>query len=98
MKTPADCSSLGDVRGAIDHVDEQILALLGLRADYVRSAARFKSNEAAVAAPERQAAMLQVRRGWAEREKLDPDFIERLYRDLVAYFIAREMEHWKAGN
>lgn len=36
--------------------------------------------------------MLQVRRGWAQRERLDPDFIERLYRDLVSYFIAREME------
>ena len=98
MKTPTDCNSLTDVRSAIDQVDEQIIALLGLRGDYVRSAARFKSSEAEVAAPERQAAMLQVRRGWARREKLDPDFIERLYRDMVGYFIDREMEHWKAGN
>jgi isochorismate pyruvate lyase len=98
MKTPTDCNSLADVRSGIDHIDEQIVALLGLRADYVRSAARFKSSEADVAAPERLAAMLQVRRGWAEREKLDPDFIETLYRDLVAYFIACEREHWKAGN
>lgn len=96
MKTPTDCNSLSDVRSAIDHLDEQIVALLGLRADYVRSAARFKSSEADVAAPERQAAMLQARRAWAQREKLDPDFVERLYRELVAYFIAREMEHWKA--
>jgi isochorismate pyruvate lyase len=98
MKTPTDCNSLAEVRSAIDHVDEQIVALLGMRADYVRSAARFKSSEADVAAPERLAAMLRVRRGWAEREKLDPDVIERLYRDLVAYFIDREMEYWKAGN
>jgi isochorismate pyruvate lyase len=98
MKTPTDCASLGDVRSAIDHVDEQIIALLGLRADYVRAAARFKTSESAVAAPERQAAMFKVRREWAEREKLDPEFIEGLYRLLVAYFIAREMEHWKAGR
>lgn len=97
MKTPTDCNSLADVRSSIDHVDEQIVALLGLRADYVRSAARFKSSEADVAAPDRLAAMLQVRRGWAEREKLDPEFIERLYRLLVAYFIDREREHWKNG-
>ena len=97
MKTPTDCNSLSDVRSAIDHVDEQIVALLGLRADYVRSAARFKSSEADVAAPDRLAAMLQVRRDWAQREKLDPDFVESLYRAVVTYFIGREMEHWKAG-
>jgi len=98
VKTPTDCNSLADVRSAIDHVDLQIVALLGLRADYVRSAARFKSSEADVAAPDRLAAMLQVRRAWAEREKLDPGFVEKLYRDLVAYFIDCEREHWKAGN
>ena len=98
MKTPTDCNSLTDVRSAIDHVDQQMVALLGLRADYVRSAARFKSSEAEVAAPERLAAMLQVRREWAQRENLAPDFIEGLYRFLVAHFIEREKEHWMAGN
>jgi isochorismate pyruvate lyase len=98
MKTPADCNSLADVRAAIDHVDEQIVALLGLRGDYVKSAARFKPNEAAIAAPERRAAMIHARRSWAERERLDPDFIEKLYRELVAHFIAREREHWHAGQ
>ena len=98
MKTPTDSTSLADVRGAIDHVDEQIVALLSLRADYVRAARRFKTSEQAVAAPERQAAMLQVRRGWAQREGLDPAFIERLYREIVAYFVAHEMEHWRAGS
>jgi isochorismate pyruvate lyase len=96
MKTPTDCASLTDVRTAIDHVDEQILALLGLRAAYVRAAAPFKASVVAVAAPERQAAMLHVRRQWAEREGLDPDFVEKLYRDLVAYFISRELEHWSS--
>jgi isochorismate pyruvate lyase len=96
MKTPTDCSSLDDVREAIDHVDEQMVALLGLRADYVRAAAKFKSSESAVAAPERQASMMVVRRRWAEREGLDPALVEKLYNDLIAYFISREMEHWKS--
>ena len=42
--------------------------------------------------------MLEARRGWARREGLDPDFVERLYREIVAYFISREMEHWKTGG
>ena len=96
MKTPTDCNSIADVRDAIDHVDEQIIALLGLRGDYVRAAARFKTSEQDVAAPERQAAMLEARRRWGLREGLDADFMEKLYRDLIAHFIEREREHWKA--
>jgi isochorismate pyruvate lyase len=96
MKTPTDCNSLAEVRDAIDHVDEHIIALVGLRADYVRAAARFKTSEQKVAAPERQAAMLDARRRWAVREGLDADFIEKLYRDLITHFIEREREHWRA--
>ena len=95
MKTPTDCNSLADVRAAIDHLDEQMVALLGLRADYVRNAARFKSSEAEVAAPERCASMLVARRAWAEREGLDPVMVEKLFRDLVAYFIEHEKQHLK---
>ena len=86
MKTPTDCETLSDIREAIDHVDQQVIALLGLRADYVRSAGRFKASESGVAGPDRLALMLEVRRQWAEREKLEPDFVERLYRDLAAIF------------
>jgi isochorismate pyruvate lyase len=95
MKTPAECASLDEVRAEIDRIDRAIVSLIGQRAGYVHAAARFKESEAAVAAPERQASMLQARREWAQEEDLDPDVIEKLYRDLVAYFIVRETEHWK---
>jgi isochorismate pyruvate lyase len=95
MKLPAECQSLVDVRTEIDRIDREILALMGRRAGYVHAAARFKETEAAVAAPERQAAVFRTRRAWALEEDLDPDFIERLYRELIAYFVEREREHWK---
>ncbi len=98
MKSPAACNSLDEVRTEIDRIDEQVIALLGRRAEYVKAAARFKSSESAVAAPERFAAMLQVRRAWAEREGLSADVVEKMYRDLIGYFIAREKEHWQAGR
>jgi isochorismate pyruvate lyase len=66
-----------------------------MRAHYVHAAARFKSSEAAVAAPERLEAMLKTRRTWAARENLSPDFVEKLYREIVAWFIGRETEEWK---
>jgi hypothetical protein len=39
--------------------------------------------------------MPAVRRQWAQREGLDPAVIEDLYRRLVAYFIERELGHWR---
>jgi isochorismate pyruvate lyase len=39
--------------------------------------------------------MMEVRRGWAEREGLDADVIEEIYRRLVKYFVARELEEWR---
>lgn len=95
MKSAAQCGSLDEVRAAIDRIDEEIISLMGRRADYVQAAARFKNQESEIAAPERFAAMLQARRAWAEREGLSPDVIENIYRELVRYFIDREKEHWR---
>jgi isochorismate pyruvate lyase len=95
MKTPTSCQSLEDVRSEIDRIDAQVLVLLRQRADYVRVASGFKTSRSGVEARDRQQSMLQDRRSWAEREGLDPDFAERLFRDVVAHFVAREMEQWE---
>jgi isochorismate pyruvate lyase len=95
MKTAAECASLEEVRAEIDRIDEEVICLWGRRADYVQAAARFKNKESEIAAPERFAAMLQRRRAWAEHEGLSPDVIEKIYRDLVRYFIDCEKEHWR---
>ena len=42
------CETLGEVRTNIDRIDHQIVALIGERGSYVREAARFKANPAAV--------------------------------------------------
>lgn len=89
---------MSEARAEIDRIDEQVIVLLGRRAEYVKVAARFKTSESAVAAPERFAAMLETRRAWAKREGLSADVVEKIYRLLVEYFIARETEHWRAGK
>jgi len=98
MSPPENCDSLGEVRAAIDAIDAEVIRLLGRRAGFVKAAARFKTSEADVAAPGRFSAMLQARREWAEREGLSADVIEKVYRDLVNYFIACEKEHWQAKS
>ena len=95
MTPPEKCASLDEVRSAIDAIDEQIVRLIGQRAHYVKAAARFKTSEQHVAAPERQAAMMSVRREWAAREGLDPALIEELYRRMIAWFVQAEMEYWR---
>ena len=42
--------------------------------------------------------MLEQRRQWAEEEGLAPDAIEKMYRDLVNYFVEEELKTWKAEN
>jgi len=97
VKAPEDCASIEDVREAIDDLDRGILRLLGQRARYVAAAARFKKDGNSVRAPERQKAMLTLRREWAE-EGLNPGFVEDLYGNIVSYFVGREMGHWREGQ
>src|SRR3989339_2256879 len=97
-KEPEQCAGMPDIRAEIARIDQAVIALLGKRFRYVRAAAPFKTDAAAVRAPERFAAMLAQRRVWAEQQGLSAEVIEKMYRDLVAYFIAEEMRHWQAGQ
>lgn len=95
MKHFEDCESIEDVRQAIDALDNEIVALIGRRARYVEAAARFKTGERGVRAPERQEAMLAERRRWAGENGLDPGVIEEVYRTLISHFVDREMRSWR---
>lgn len=92
------CRDMTDIRAAIDHLDAQVIELLGQRFDYVQAAAKFKTDAPSVQAPERLQKMLEQRRQWAETAGLEPDVIEQLYRDLVQYFIDAELEHWRSSQ
>ncbi|MBP2231641.1 isochorismate pyruvate lyase [Azospirillum agricola] len=91
---PDACRDLGDVRRAIDRIDETIVGLLGLRLGYVLAAARFKPDAASIPAPERVAAMLPERRRWAERHGLNPDFVVPLFSQIIQWFIQQQVAHW----
>ncbi|MBD1849277.1 isochorismate lyase [Leptolyngbya sp. FACHB-711] len=98
MKTPDECTNMAEIRSEIDRIDRQIVALLGQRFAYVKAAAQFKTSETSVKAPERLEAMLVDRRVWAETEGLSADAIEKMYRDLVSYFVSEEMQHWQRSD
>lgn len=93
-----DCQDMTDIRAAIDHLDSQVIKVLGQRFEYVKAAAKFKTDAHSVQAPERLKKMLQQRRQWSEAAGLDPDVIEQLYRGLVQYFIDAELDHWHSSQ
>ena len=89
-KPPGECRDMSEIRAEIDALDQAVIQLLGKRFEYVQAASAFKKDEQAVNAPERVRQVMQKRREWAADVGLDPELIEKLYRDLVAYFIAEE--------
>ena len=58
----------------------------------MKVATRFKKDEEAVRAPERFASMLLQRRSWAVSNGLSPEAIEKMYRDLVGYYLEEELK------
>jgi isochorismate pyruvate lyase len=90
MKAPEKCTTIEEVRDAIDQIDDQIVSALGLRFRYVKAVTRFKKTNADVAAPVRFQQVLSSRRAWAEQAGLNPDVVEQMYRLLIAHFIEEE--------
>ena len=88
--------SLQVLRGQIDALDSQIVALMAERALCVRDATRFKKDAFQVAAPARQAQVFQKVRNLASEHSANfPGFeniVESAYRSMVAGFIAAEQE------
>ncbi|KAA8995603.1 isochorismate lyase [Affinibrenneria salicis] len=95
---PSQCANMEAIRNEIDAIDRQVIRLLARRFDYVKAAAPFKKNPDEVQARERFTSMLAQRRDWATDYGLDAEMIEKLYRDLVGWFIAQEMAHWSGQN
>ena len=90
-------TSLQDIRNAIDKIDSQIIALIANRRTLVLSAAPFKDSpvgETGVRVPERITSMLLSIRLQAEEKGLNPDFIEKLFSDLIEHSIGLEHEEW----
>lgn len=98
MKSTDQCSNIQEIRAKIDAIDREVIKALGERFAYVKAAAKFKTSEVSVKASARFDAMLLERRIWAEEVGLNPDVIEKLYRDLVSYFISEELKHWESKD
>lgn len=66
------------------------------RGAYVRAAAAFKTDAAHVAAPDRVERVVAHVRALATEAGGDAELIERLYRGMIATYIADELRLWEA--
>lgn len=48
---PETCSGMEDIRREIDHIDREVISMLGKRFKYVVAASKFKTSETSVRAP-----------------------------------------------
>ena len=92
------CATLAEVRGAIDRIDREIVALMAERGKYVAEAGRFKADPAAVSAPARVDAIIAKVKGLAREYGLAESVAERSYRAMIAAFEDYEREEWSRRN
>ena len=88
--------SLAEVRTQIDGLDDQIVGLLAQRQELVRTAARFKIDEAAVRGADRRAAMMQRLRARAAAVGLEPEVVVAVYTAMVDAFVQLELREHRA--
>ncbi len=90
-KVPKDCMTMADIREGIDQLDEQLVRLFAERAGYIDRAGEIKAK---VDLPARidsrvEEVVRNVRRH-ADTYGLPPDLVEKLWRRLIDWSIARE--------
>lgn len=86
-----DFTSLDQVRTRIDELDNQLVALIAERGKCVKAAAAFKTDDAAVRAPDRVQQVVDLARHRASEQGLPEEIIERVYRAMIGAFIDYEL-------
>lgn len=92
LPVPADqCSTMAEVRHAIDILDHEIVTLLARRMRYIDAAARIKPQRDQVRDEPRKAEVLAKVAATAKEAGLPLDLAASLYEQLVEYSIAHEL-------
>ena len=89
---PSECTSKDEIREQIDRIDQEIIALFGLRFQYVSEIVKFKTDVQSVIARDRKDHVIKERGEWAEKHGLDKNTFEQIFRFLVDHNIGKELE------
>ncbi|NGM44602.1 chorismate mutase [Rhodobacter sp. SGA-6-6] len=91
MRKPEDCTTMAHIRAEIDRLDEDLVRLFAERAGYIDRAAEIKAEvDLPARIDDRVEQVVQNVRRHAETYGLPPDLVEKLWRRLIDWSIARE--------
>lgn len=94
MRKPEDCTTMAHIRAEIDRLDEDLVRLFAERAGYIDRAAQIKAGaDLPARIDSRVEQVVQNVRRHAETYGLPPDLVEKLWRRLIDWSIAREESH-----
>ena len=87
----AACTSMGDVRAAIDVIDRELVTLLRTRLDYIEAAARIKTVRDQVRDDWRINDVLNKVAETAKNASLPEDMARTVFAQLIELSIAHEL-------
>jgi isochorismate pyruvate lyase len=91
MRTPAECQTMAHIRAEIDRIDEELVRIFAERAGYIDRAAQIKAEvDLPARIDDRVEQVVQNVRRHAQTHGLPPDLVEKLWRRLIDWSIARE--------
>mgnify|MGYP002628345597 CR=1 FL=1 len=91
MMRPQDCTDMAALRAEIDRLDHDLVRLFAARAEFIDRAAQIKSVvDLPARIDDRVEQVVQNVRRHAETYGLPPDLVEKLWRRLIDWSIARE--------
>lgn len=94
MRDPAHCTTMAQVRAEIDRLDEELVRLFARRAACIDRAAQIKAEvDLPARIDSRVEEVVQNVRRHAATHGLPPDLVEKLWRRLIDWSIAREESH-----
>lgn len=91
QESPERGATLLDIRGRIDGIDREIVALIARRQQWVARAGALKRDESGVRAPSRVEEVIARVRAMAADAGAAPNVVEGAYRAMIAGFIELEM-------
>ena len=87
--------SLQHAREQIDAIDTALVELIAARQFYVDQTTRFKKTETDLQSPERMEQVVENVKAQAQKQGIDPVYIEHLYREMIQHFIQRELKEFR---
>ncbi|MGJ0191644.1 chorismate mutase [Pantoea sp. RRHST58] len=87
-----DFTCIEEVRTRIDEIDDALVKIIAQRAKCVKAAAAFKSDSAAVRAPDRVEQVINKARENAAKAGVPEIIIEKVYRSMINAFIDYELK------